>query len=344
MSLPITATTLIQPKPIPKVSSLVFFDLETTGLSNPKITEISLCAVERDHFLSSKEPIPRVNNRLNLCIYPTRLIDLKAAEMTQLDNYVLQNQSPFNIDVFNLISSFLNRLPTPVCLIAHNGNRFDFPILKAEIEKLGKKLAEDLLCADSLSVFKALHELEEVERVLSSSDLTLSPTSTISDSTSLSTSDTSVEENKTPLQNLLTILEKNYQNGSRGANNTSEVLSSSDLTSSNSTPSTSDTSKEGNKTPLLSTPIKLLTLITPEKTPSCVKKLPFCTSSPSPPKKKRFDLISIYERLHCKTPIQSHAAESDVLTLLSSAMKIAPEFLDAVEQMTATFDSVKKSW
>ena len=74
----------------------------------------------------------------NLCIYPSRLVDPEATNKTKLDNYNLEHQSRFDEDVFNLIYSFLNRLKKPICLIAHNGYKFDFPILRSEIEKLGK--------------------------------------------------------------------------------------------------------------------------------------------------------------------------------------------------------------
>ena len=123
-------------------NSLVFFDLETTGLpnyQNPRITELSFCAVDRLTFLQGKpKDIPRVTNRLNLCIYPSRPIDVVASEKTLLYTDMLEYQSPFNNDVANIISSFLDRLNKPICLIAHNGNRFDFPILKSEIDRLGK--------------------------------------------------------------------------------------------------------------------------------------------------------------------------------------------------------------
>jgi hypothetical protein len=36
--------------------------------------------------------------------------------------------------------SFLNRLKTPMCMIAHYGFKFDFPILKSEIANVGKVL------------------------------------------------------------------------------------------------------------------------------------------------------------------------------------------------------------
>ncbi|XP_032782017.2 three-prime repair exonuclease 1 [Daphnia magna] len=141
-------------------NSLVFFDLETTGLPafhSPKITELSFCAVERNQFLHGQpKQVPRVTNRLNLCIYPSRLVDPEATNKTKLDNYNLEHQSKFDEDVFSVIFSFLNRLKKPICLIAHNGFRFDFPILRSEIAKLEKELPEEIFCADSLLIFRKL--------------------------------------------------------------------------------------------------------------------------------------------------------------------------------------------
>ncbi|XP_057369139.1 three-prime repair exonuclease 1-like [Daphnia carinata] len=141
-------------------NSLVFFDLETTGIPafhSPKITELSFCAVERNQFLHGQpKQVPRVTNRLNLCIYPSRLVDPVASDKTKLDNYNLEHQSKFDEDVFNVIYSFLNRLKKPVCLIAHNGFRFDFPILRSEIAKLDKELPDEIFCADSLHIFRKL--------------------------------------------------------------------------------------------------------------------------------------------------------------------------------------------
>lgn len=130
-----------QPGPL-VCSSLVFFDLETTGIPaqhHPRITELSFCSVERSQFITCPiGQLPRVTNRLNLCIYPSRRVELEATQKTLLDNWNLEHQGRFDEDVFNLLDSFLRRLKKPVCLIAHNGNNFDFPILKAEINKLGR--------------------------------------------------------------------------------------------------------------------------------------------------------------------------------------------------------------
>ncbi len=127
---------------IRRFMSLVFFDLETTDLPRPnrphRVTELSLCAVERSHFINAKNnEIPRVTNRLNLCLNPTTPINPMAARISQLDNVALQEQSPFDNHAFNIVHSFLCRLKPPVCLIAHNGFNFDFPLLKAEIERIG---------------------------------------------------------------------------------------------------------------------------------------------------------------------------------------------------------------
>lgn len=53
--------------------------------------------------------MPRVTNRLNLCIDPSRPIHPVASDMSKLDNVNLSKQSKFDEDVFNVLVSFLNR-------------------------------------------------------------------------------------------------------------------------------------------------------------------------------------------------------------------------------------------
>merc|ERR1719342_2070948 len=48
-----------------------------------------------------------------------------------------------------MINSFLKRLPEPVCLVAHNGDFYDFPLLIAEICKTGETISSDILCTDT---------------------------------------------------------------------------------------------------------------------------------------------------------------------------------------------------
>ena len=131
-----------------EIKTLVYFDLEATGLKSsgrPRISEISLVAVKsRDvqdfhsgivnHLAANKAGkkiesiLPRVIDKLTLCVY---------------------------------LNSFLARLPPPVCLVAHNGNLYDFPLLKAEMEHSGTELGYQLLCADSYVGIRELFKKKE---------------------------------------------------------------------------------------------------------------------------------------------------------------------------------------
>ena len=62
-----------------------------------------------------------------------------------------------------MIKSFLENLAPPVCLIAHNGDKFDFPLLKSEFLRNNFSLSEDILCADSLTAFRAVDEMKRVK-------------------------------------------------------------------------------------------------------------------------------------------------------------------------------------
>lgn len=51
----------------------------------------------------------------------------------------------------------------PICFVAHNGLRFDYPILRAEIHKAGGSLPDDILCIDTLEMFRHFHKKEMEE-------------------------------------------------------------------------------------------------------------------------------------------------------------------------------------
>ena len=141
------------------VRTLVYFDLEATGLKSsgkPRICELSLIAVNVQDVLDMsltenienrtiesntfqvRKILPRIVNKLTLCVYPMATIVPLVSDITGLDNYNLNGQSKFDKKTVDLINSFLLLLPSPVCLVAHNGNDYDFPLLKAEMDKTGK--------------------------------------------------------------------------------------------------------------------------------------------------------------------------------------------------------------
>ena len=161
------------------MKTLVYFDLEATGLAKfgrPRITELSLVAVNSQYFqdlnldiqnhLTKKNKrynqietiLPRVINKMTLCVYPMTLIKPDVTDITGLDNYNLIDQAKFDEDTAKLVIGFLDRLPPPKCLVAHNGNLYDFPLLKAELEKVNIQMSPDILCADSYVGFKSLFQ------------------------------------------------------------------------------------------------------------------------------------------------------------------------------------------
>ena len=149
------------------IQTLVYCDIEATGLKSsgrPRITEISLVAVKTETMLdlnavlindlkkSSLEVerlLPRVMNKLTVCVYPMAIIPPNVSDLTGLDNYNLSGQATFDQKTGELINSFLHSLVGPVCLVAHNGNLYDFPLLIAEMKKAGITPLGDIMCADS---------------------------------------------------------------------------------------------------------------------------------------------------------------------------------------------------
>ena len=164
-----------------EIKTLVYFDLEATGLKNsgrPRITELSFVAVNTKDILELHSKLmthlqerktdvesilPRIMNKLTMCVYPMAIIRPEVSEITGLDNYNLSGQATFDRETGELLNSFLARLTPPLCLVAHNGNKYDFPLLKAELEKVGITLPCNTLCADSyVGIKEIINRKEEV--------------------------------------------------------------------------------------------------------------------------------------------------------------------------------------
>ncbi|CAH0402978.1 unnamed protein product [Chilo suppressalis] len=150
-----------------RILTYVFVDLETTGLpaeehNKTKITEISMVAVKREHFLDTRPGAsPRVQNKVTLCLNPGRFIHPDCTDVTGLCNDLLEHESQFDLKVFHILNNFLDILQKPVCLIAQNGICFDFPIIRRQLEKLGVSFSVDLLCADCYHAFYDILEFRK---------------------------------------------------------------------------------------------------------------------------------------------------------------------------------------
>uniref|UniRef100_A0A8C0HYG5 exodeoxyribonuclease III n=2 Tax=Balaenoptera musculus TaxID=9771 RepID=A0A8C0HYG5_BALMU len=154
------------------VQTLIFLDLEATGLpfSQPKVTELCLLAIHRWALErlptpqgppSTVPPPPRVLDKLSLCVAPGKACSPAASEITGLSTAVLaaHGRQCFDANLANMLRAFLQRQPQPWCLVAHNGDRYDFPLLQAELAVLGLASALDgAFCVDSIAALKALEQ------------------------------------------------------------------------------------------------------------------------------------------------------------------------------------------
>lgn len=125
------------------IKSFIFFDIEGTGLpqfnGSTKIMEISLVACSVDHFVASSgqemPEIPRVLHKLSFCVNPFKRICEESTKITGLDNFKLEHESRLGVRELEMIVKFVERLQQPACLVAHNGNGYDYPLLRKEFLK-----------------------------------------------------------------------------------------------------------------------------------------------------------------------------------------------------------------
>ena len=71
-----------------------------------------------------------------------------------LSNDNLYRHKDFDPELAMLLSRFITRLDAPVCLVAHNGMRFDFGLLQVELQSVGQSLPDGVMCVDSLLLFQ----------------------------------------------------------------------------------------------------------------------------------------------------------------------------------------------
>ncbi|XP_063104879.1 ATR-interacting protein isoform X2 [Cavia porcellus] len=166
---PSMASPALPPGPM---QTLIFLDLEATGLpfSQPKVTELCLLAIHRCALESSSPcqgrppavpPPPRVVDKLSLCVAPGKACSPAASKITGLSTAELaaHGRQHFDKNLVTLLLAFLQRQPQPWCLVAHNGDRYDFPLLQAELAMLGLAGALDgAFCVDSITALKALEQ------------------------------------------------------------------------------------------------------------------------------------------------------------------------------------------
>ncbi|XP_022791193.1 three prime repair exonuclease 2-like [Stylophora pistillata] len=145
-------------------TSFIFLDLETTGLKKPRgITELSMIAVEREHIIESSatKTVPRLLDKFTTCVRPTKEIESGASMISRISEGDLERKKTFDIELGRMVKSFITRQPQPVCLVAHNGDNFDFNILVSHLQTVEITLPGTVYSSDSLKAFRKQHKEAE---------------------------------------------------------------------------------------------------------------------------------------------------------------------------------------
>lgn len=312
-----------------QVASYVFIDLETTGLpqheyNKTRITELCMVVVRRRHILDKPLTAPRVQEKLTLCLYPRRLIHPDSSAVTGLDNDLLEHQTPFNMNVFNTINSFLQCLEKPVCLVAQNGHNFDFPILKNHFEKLGVSLPDDILCADSLHLFYDIESKRNRDNAFKAGVPMVNNHET--------NGGLAVESSGPQKQNNITsngIVEEQMCNSSNTEHNiTEEILK--DFEENDHLNIQQIIQKQNEKTPIQKQGIPLAT----KKKGNKVRRQLFYEKPGTKLSKKpsiSYKLKNVYERLLGRPAIVAHRAEHDCIMSMEASVAIAEEFIEWID-------------
>lgn len=188
---------LCQLTAVHRLKTFAFLDLETSGFISggkadrervyPKIIEISMIAVERGCLerMSGSSQLPRVLHKLTLPVNPGKALDQRISSLTGLNNSILAGFANFSPLVSSAVVAFLSCLMAPICLVAHNGRLFDFPIFAHHVASEAtseQSVLTRLLCTDSLILFKELDANVAPQTVpVPSTDVTIPASSSISD-------------------------------------------------------------------------------------------------------------------------------------------------------------------
>ena len=144
----------------PRITEISFVAIDTQEIFN--LNQKLLGKVEtitsHEDVLLMKTFLPRVWNKLTLCVNPMATIMPDVSRITGLDKYNLTGRTRFDKSTWDLLKAFLSHLPLPVSLVAHNGNLYDFPLLQAELVKTGVELGLNIFCVDSYVGIKEIYK------------------------------------------------------------------------------------------------------------------------------------------------------------------------------------------
>lgn len=129
--------------------TFVFIDFETTDLYEPEVTEYCVLAVNRNFP-------ERIREKLVICCSTCKSISPNVSQLTGITNEMIENKCRFPEEGVHLLLEFMKLLPKPICLIAHNGDNFDFKILQETVESGRFHGPLNVYSIDTLSLFREM--------------------------------------------------------------------------------------------------------------------------------------------------------------------------------------------
>jgi three prime repair exonuclease 1 len=334
--------------------------LETTGLLGwgpmPKITELSIIAIPTDCFMNTGEDNDfRVKHKLSLCFNPMKMIHSEVTKITGLSNEMLEQENKFDASTIELIRKFLDHLQKPIVLIAHNGNGFDFKILKRYCERLQSHFDNQLMCCDSIQIFKKIYEETQIEEIKNLQENKLKNFDC--DESSKVQSQISEE----PLEDeFFDLVKAELQKMKR----IKKIFRAEDVDSIFMTQEINETTPEQSPIDMTLGNIKKPKLSKDEISPTknsqsqsnpTIKRELFPTSSncvdtqnqsqSSQPsvQKVSMKLREVYHRFYSCYPEEAHEAEADVITLIKCAKACKVNFVKNLDEMSVKFCDVKST-
>ncbi|CRL08316.1 CLUMA_CG021381, isoform A [Clunio marinus] len=340
-----------------KIKTLAFFDLEATGIpalefNKTKITELTIVACSVEHMIQAKaSDIPRVCHKLSLCFNPFKLISHKSSEITGLTNELLEHENKFDKNALNLVECFLFKLQQPVCLVAHNGKKFDFPLLKTQFEFHDGSFPFSLKCCDSLEVFQKLDQQQEEKYEI------------LSQNYSLEWMWNNSRNNESLNNDEKGLFKSRYLNSSENDNEIDEVFKKmveDELNKIREKESQDEDSSEG----AISLMKQKINETTPENRTNPINTQPYHSnnfgvkSNASTSLKRKFftqeqsntqqwtrgkyTLRAIHKRMLGFYPNKIHSSESDVLSLMACVNTCKNDFIRILNEISIDFSDVKK--
>ncbi|XP_065357395.1 uncharacterized protein LOC135951639 [Calliphora vicina] len=345
-----------------EIKTFVVLDLETNGLPSQQfntcaITELSLytfsakCLTDKDidtklalkdvteegveGFDQQPPELPRVLNKLTLMINPRRMINPIAEKVTGLSNEMLENESSFDKDTAECLNLFLERLEKPICMVAHNGWTFDYPVIRYVYDKLNMSLPSSVFCVDSLKAFREIDEkydkIKETKKVM---NILEAEAKELND-------EQAVTYEKEEVLNTITSdpLEQNSQINWQRDNETTPHRKKNTEKRTYSTLTNDDDNNTANSAADGESPAKKRSVSL------CVRRSLFADNfkpKTKYPPKGVYQLGNIYKRCFQKDPVNLHRAESDVEILSKLILHYGLDFLAYAEERKQLFTNVPK--